>query len=244
VLLVLIPALRKRSQVSSARRGQKGRRTEEWTQVGSADSVDDPSGLTTTALLKAMAVKEADYGPTGDMPYNEGWAGTMLGLKARMSSSTNVLEPHVFYGSRAAGQVFVRIGPDERIEGGTTMMSNKHVRQISVLRVWSPPFQVNSDDGRLVTEEGSSLEVEGIVAPLSPNAGTWSDTRITGGPEGIVATRNAIDGLEHSWVYDLWLMDRIARRLSLEPLEARRIGPAWKVPYGLGRSLTPTLHKG
>ena len=243
MLLVLIPALRKRGQVSNAKREQEGRRTEEYTELGSVDSVNDPSGLTTGALLKAMAVKQPDYGPTEDEPYNEGWAGNMLGLKAKMSSSTNVLEPHVFWGTRGARQVFVRIGPDEKIEGGTTMMSNKHVRQITVLRVWSPSFQVNSEDGRLVAAGDSSPEVAGIVTGLSPSAGTWSDTRITGGPEGIVASRNGIDGLEHSWIYDLWLLERIAMRLSLAPLANARIGPAWKVPYGLGKSLTPKFKK-
>jgi hypothetical protein len=40
-------------------------------------------------------------------------------------------------------------------------------------------------------------------------------------------------------VYDLWLCERIAEAMDLTPLKPARIGPAWKVPYGLGKSLEP-----
>ena len=48
--------------------------------------------------------------------------------------------------------------------------------------------------------------------------------------------RRAAAAAEH----DLWLCERIADHLALEPLKPARIGTAWKVPYGLGRDLTPT----
>jgi hypothetical protein len=235
MLLVGVPAFRRRARVKRAQAAQLDRLPEDAVDVGSAGAISDPSDYSTLALLKALAVKPADYGPT-DYDYDEGWAGTMLGLKSRISSSTNVLEPHVFWGVRALGQVFIRLGPDEKIEGGTTMMSNRHIRAISVLRVESPTFQINSEEGTLRLDGPAPAEVEQLVNALPTSTPTWSDARISGGPEGIVATRDAIDGLENSWVYDLWLMERIAERLSLPPLRDARIGPAWKVPYGLGRS--------
>jgi hypothetical protein len=239
MLLVGVPAFRRRARATKARAAQQSRLREGEVAIGSAGAIPDPSDYGTDALLKAMAVQAADYGPSGDMPYNEGWAGTMLGLKARISDSTNVLEPHVYWGVRGLGQVFIRLGPDEKIEGGTTMLSNRHLRAITVLRVDSPDFQVNSDEGTLRVAGSAPPEVESLIAGLTTSAPTWSDTRITGGPDGIVATRDAIDGIENSWAYDLWLLERIAERLSLVPLRDARIGPAWKVPYGLGKSLTP-----
>jgi hypothetical protein len=119
------------------------------------------------------------------------------------------------------------------------MMSNRHVRSITVLRVDSPQLQIDSDEGTLRLMSPAPAAVEQLVTGLASSQPTWSDARITGGPDGIVATRDAIDGIWNSWAYDLWLLERIAEQLQLEPLPKVRIGPAWKVPYGLGRSSTP-----
>ncbi len=240
VLAVLIPALRLRGRAGRARRAQARRRAAGDTQLGSAGAIDDPTTYSIDALLKALAVRPEDHGPTPDgMPHDEGWAGTMLGLKSRMSAASEVLEPHVHWGTRGGRQVFIRMGPDEKIEGGTTMLSNRHIRSITVLRVDAPPFDVRSDDGALRVSDGSPPEIRGLVGRLAPDTVTWSDVRIAGGPRGIVAARSAIDGTTGSWVYDLWLCEHIAQVLELPPLKAARIGPAWKVPYGLGRSLEP-----
>jgi hypothetical protein len=235
MLLVIPPALRRRAHATRARAAQRDRLPDEVIDVGSAGAISDPSDYSTGALLKALAVKPADYGPRGDTPYDEGWAGTMLGLKSRISDSTNVLEPHVYWGVRGLGQVFIRVGPDEKIEGGTTMLSNKHVRAITVLRVASPEFQHRSEDGTLRATSPAPPEIDDLLAGLTTSGTTWSDAHITGGPDGIVASRDAVDGIENSWAYDLWLLERIAERLALVPLPDARIGPAWKVPYGLGR---------
>jgi hypothetical protein len=173
------------------------------------------------------------------MPHDEGWAGTMLGLKSRMSAASTVLEPNVHWGTRGGRQVFIRMGPDEKLEGGTTMLSNRHIRSITVLRVDAPQFDVTSEDGGLRASDDSPPEIRGLVERLAPDDVTWSDVRIAAGPKGIVAARSAIDGTTGSWVYDLWLCERIAEGMDLTPLKPARIGPAWKVPYGLGKSLEP-----
>jgi hypothetical protein len=211
MVAVLVPALRRRARYKEVRR----------------------SGVTAQPRLDAMAVRPEDHGPTADgLPHDEGWAGTMLGLKSRISSSTSVLEPHVYWGTRDERQVFVRIGPDERIEGGTTMFSNRHIRAITVLRVDGPAFTWRP-------EEGVPPALAEALEDVDVNAIEWRGLFVAGGPHGLVATRSAIDGVENAWVHDLWLCEHIADAYGLEPLPPKRIGPAWKVPYGLGRSLTP-----
>src|SRR5262245_17699144 len=245
VLAVLIPALRLRGRVGRARRAQARRRGADTTELGSGPAIRDPSAYSIEALLKALAVRPEDHGPTADgMPYDEGWAGTMQGLKSRVSAASNVLEPHVHWGSRDGRQVFIRMGPDEKIEGGTTMLSNRHVRSITVLRVEAPVFDVSSEDGTLTASDDDPPEIRGLVDPLSSDEATWSDVRIAAGPKGIVAARAAIDGTAGSWVYDLWLLEHIARALDLAPLKPARIGPAWKVPYGFGKALEPDGKRG
>lgn len=236
VLAVAVPAIRSRRRWASAKDAQKSGRKESDTALGSAESIVDGGAYSSDALLKALAVKPEDHGPVGDLPHDEGWAGTMLGLKSKISTATNLLEAHFFWGSRAAGQVFIRIGPDEKIAGGTELYSNRHVRQITVLRVAAPQFTLGEQGGRPVAGHGSTAELEGILGAISSNAGVWTGIYAHGGDEGIVFSRGAVTAPQ-SWAYDLWLAERIGRALGLTPLPDQRIGPAWKVPYGLGRSL-------
>ena len=241
VTAVTVPALRLRRRAKRTRRAQTTRHSADTTPLASAASIDDPSGHSADAILKALAVKPEDHGPTGDgMPHDEGWAGTMLGLRSRISSSSSVLEPHVYWGTREGRQVFVRLGPDEKLEGGTTMFSNRHIRSITVLRVASPRFDLVAHHGRLEPSKDAPAEVRDVVSRLTADDVTWADARVTGGPNGIVAARSTIDGIASSWAYDLWLCEHLARSLGLQPLKPARVGPKWKVPYGLGRSRTPS----
>jgi hypothetical protein len=242
-LFIVIPALRRRGQASAAKRAQKTRRQAAGdVPIGAGEVIDDPSQFSTDAVLASLAIQPEDHGPAADgLPHNEGWAGTMLGLKSKVSSSSQVLEPHVYWGVHGRYQVFIRVGPDEKIEGGTTMFSNRHIRSITVVRVEAPEFSIESKGGELVASPDSPPEIQELVLPLAADKPTWSNTRIVGGPQGIVAHRSAIDGIENSWAYDLWLCERIADRLELPVLKPARVGPRWKVPYGLGRSLTPKI---
>lgn len=167
VVAVLIPALRARKRSKAAHRQQRRGRQSADTRLGSAAGIDDCAAYSTDALLKAMAIRPEDHGPAGEQPYDEGWAGTMLGLKSKISYATVVLEPHVYWGERAGGQVFIRVGPDEKIEGGTTMGTNRHVRQITVLRVAAPTFDLQVQDGRPVATADSDPSIAGELASLS-----------------------------------------------------------------------------
>ncbi|MBI4897404.1 MAG: hypothetical protein HY827_03450 [Actinobacteria bacterium] len=239
VVAVLIPALRSRKRSGAAQRQQRRGRQSADTRLGSATEIDDCAPYSTDALLKAMAIKPEDHGPGGGQPHDEGWAGTMLGLKSKISYATVVLEPHVYWGERPCGQVFIRVGPDEKLEGGTMMGTNRHVRQITVLRVAAPVFDLEVRDGRPTATADSDLSIAGALASLSQDEVVWQDLRVHGGADGIVVHRGAITA-PGFWIYDLWLAERIAGALTLEALPAARIGPAWKVPYGLGRAFEPS----
>ena len=77
------------------------------------------------------------------------------------------------------------------------------------------PFQVREDDGRLVAEPGAPPEVEDLVAGLAPDADVWRDLEVEGGPDGILARRPIkMKGNPQGYVYDLWLVERLADRLG------------------------------
>lgn len=216
----------RRRAKADKRQQRSGRKASEVT-LGSAGAIDDATKLAPDAVLKALAVV-----PESD-EYDEGEAGTMLGLKSKISHSVHVLEPHVYWGERAGRQVFVRVGPDEKIENGTTMGSNRHVRQITVLRVASPEFTLEGLD--LVN--GETPELAGALASIDKRSSVWDGFYAHGGADGIVLTRSAVTGPNY-WAYDLWLAERMATTLGLPALPPEKIGPAWKVPYELGRHFT------
>jgi hypothetical protein len=233
IAAVLIPALRYRARHKKAMARARGGVSEDSVATGSAASISDGATYSVEGLRKALAIKPEDHGPTESEPHDEGWAGTMLGLNSKISTATEILEPHIYWGRRALGQVFVRIGPDEQIEGGTMLGSNRHIRQITVLRVAAPEFKLDIVDGRPAVVEGAAPGIDNLFSRMSPVAEIWQDAAAQAGGEGIVISRGAITSPEF-WIYDLWLVEAIARELRLPALDDARIGPAWKVPYRLG----------
>lgn len=161
-------------------------------------------------------------------------------LQFRESSSSEVLEPHLRWGRLRGRQVFVRMGPDEKVEGDSMMpMSTKHLRTITVLRVAAPAFAAGVRDGAWALTGDPPAALRDLLAGVEADEATWEDVDVFGGPEGIVVCRNRMALVGEEWAYDLWLAERIADALGLEPLPGARIGPSWTVPYGLGRSRTP-----
>lgn len=235
IAAVLIPALRARARHRKAMQRSRGGVGEDSVALGSSAAVSDGATFSVDGLRKALAVKAEDHGPTDSEPHDEGWAGTMLGLRSKISTATEVMEPHVYWGERELGQVFVRVGPDEEIEGGTMLLSNRHIRQITVLRVAAPEFKLDVVDGRPAVVEGAAPGIENLFSRMSSVDEIWQDAAAQGGPEGIVVCRSALTSPEF-WIYDLWLAEAIARELRLPALDHARIGPAWRVPYGVGRT--------
>jgi len=175
--------------------------------IGSAASIADAGQVPWRDLLDALAVE-----PEGN--YHEGWMGTMLGLKTKWSTSTTVLEAHRMWGHRSGREVKIRLGPDEKIEGGTELYSNKHIRAITTIEVALPAFELAGDGGAVSAESDVPTEVQGVLAQLRPSPEIWDKVRITAGPSGITANRPAVIDPLNSWLYDLWLCERIAAALG------------------------------
>lgn len=234
VLAVLIPALRGRRRSKQARAAQETGIQPATVALGSASSISDGGAYSTEALRRALSIAEEDWGPVGDLPHNEGAAGEALGLKTKINTSTELLDPNLMWGTREYGQVFIRIGPDEKIEGGTELYSNRHIRQLTTLRVQSPEFVMAERGGRPAVVEGSAPGVAEVLSQIQPNAAVWEGFTAKGGPEGIVSSRQLVSEPDF-WVYDLWLLEAIARGAEFPALDETRIGPAWIIPYGVGR---------
>jgi hypothetical protein len=171
------------------------------------------------------------------LPARHRWMARMLGLRSRMSSATELLEPHVFWGERGGRQVHVRLGPDEKIAGGTTMLSNRHVRLITVVRAELPEARIVAHDGTLRDEGRGSAEIAGLLAGIGSSPDAWDGVRVVCGPDGAVASRPAVTDAIHGWLYDLWLCERLADGLAAPALPPVDVGPGWTIPYGLGRRL-------
>jgi hypothetical protein len=75
------------------------------------------------------------------------------------------------------------------------------------------PFRVRDDDGRLVAEQGAPPEVEAFLAELAPAPAVWRKVVVEGGPDGITARRQ-VTAHPQGYVYDLWLVERLADRLG------------------------------
>lgn len=240
MVLVLRWALRGRARYGRHRRAEGARRGGNALDRGSAARIPDGGEYKNEALLRALSIKPEDHGPDDQgNPHDEGWAGTMLGLRSKISSSTDLLEPHLYWGPRAGGQVFVRIGPDEEIEGGSELYSERHLRSITALRVDAPEFELEGASGRPRAVGESPAQLLRALDQIGSNPDLWDRLLVIGGPQGVVATRPSGGSEFGGWVYDLWLLERLAAVMELDALPNARVGPAWKVPYGLGRSAKP-----
>jgi len=159
--------------------------------IGSAASIADAGQVPWRDLLDALAVEP-------ESNYHEGWMGTMLGLETKWSTSTSVLEAHRMWGQRS----------------GRELYSNKHIRAITTIEVALPAFELAGDGGTVSAESEVPTEVRGVLAQLRPSPEIWDQLRITAGPNGITANRPAVIDPLNSWLYDLWLCERIAAALG------------------------------
>ena len=166
-----------------------------------------------------------------------------LGLRARIAPPVGVgigAQPHVLWGTRGGFQVFVRLGVDE-VGEGLELLNTRGLRQIVVVRAAFPTFQLHGKDGTVTPAGGSAPPpaVATVLAELDNDPARWNDLVVVAGPEGLVTSRPQLPERDADWTQDLRLVERLVAATSAEPLLAERIGPAWKVPYGVAGKRRP-----
>jgi hypothetical protein len=86
-----------------------------------------------------------------------------------------------FSGTRHGRRVALRMGVIPRIRGNG--YNEVHVKAPVA------PFRLRVTDGRPAVQEGSSPDVEQLVASLAPAPEVWRKLEVDGGPDGILARR-------------------------------------------------------
>ena len=110
-----------------------------------------------------------------------------------------------FSGMRHGRHVALRMGVIPRMNG-------KGYNEVELDAVVAP-FRLGSVDGRPAVEDGGSPELAGLLAGLAAAPGVWRKLEVEGGPQGIVA-RRPVTAHPQGYLYDLWLIERIADRLA------------------------------
>jgi hypothetical protein len=110
-----------------------------------------------------------------------------------------------FSGTRHGRSVAVRIGIVPSIRG-------KGMNEVEVDAAVAA-FRMGAENGSLVAEPGAMPEVAEVLAELAPSPKVWRDVVVEGGPEGIRA-RRPVTSHPQGYVYDLWLVERLADRLG------------------------------
>jgi len=110
-----------------------------------------------------------------------------------------------FAGTRHGRRVALRIGIVPKLNG-------KGMNEVDVSAAVAP-FRVTVEDGRLVADAGALPEVSAVLAQIAPAPRAWKGLVVEGGPGGSRA-RRPVTAHPQGYVYDLWLLERLADRLG------------------------------
>jgi hypothetical protein len=233
VAYLLTYGLRQRSIAMRQLRGRLGKGDPSARTPGSASGIADGGQVPVSELFAALRVAKVPELDAEGEPNDI--AGLGLTLRegytpyTRSGSAPRAGEPQVIMGKRNGHQVFIRQGQI----GDTTSPGvwGRKLRHITTVRVAAPEFELNADDGRLNPKPGAPGEVMGVLTDLSPSPDVWHELRVVGGPEGIVASRGYAGDFLGGWIYDLWLVERLAAKLEARPLPDVRLRWDWTPPY-------------
>ena len=205
-------------------------------QTGSAAQIPDAGAIGWPSLLDALSTRRIDP----DKSDRDSGPGNSVAETLGLQSPTAVgrFEPTLIYGVRHGRQVFIRIGIDETY---LTSFATRHMRQITVLRVDVPDFELVGERGVLRAESAEaavSAGLRAVLQALRPSPEVWDRLLVVGGAEGIVASRPVPHRVRvrFQWLYDLWLVERIADVLRAPALPSARLDQSYLVPYWLGRA--------
>src|SRR5262245_18122086 len=169
---------------------------------GRADEIDDASLYGWEVVWEALKTE-----PPTDNPST---ITEELGLdqEQELSQTTSDMPATELSGTRHGRAVALRMGVVP------TVWRDRGANEVQV-QAAVVPFQIREDDGRLVAETGALSEVEELLAGLAPAPDVWRDLEVEGGPDAILARRPIkMKGNPQGYVYDLWLVERLADRLG------------------------------
>ena len=167
---------------------------------GRAAEIDDPGALGWEVVWEALKTEPPAESPS-TITEEHG-----LGDEHDLVQANSDMPATEFSGTRHGRPVALRMGVVPSIWRG---------RGAYEVHLQSPvlPFRVHDDDGRLVAEEGALPEVDELLAGLAPAPSVWREVTVEGGPDGILA-RRPVTAHPQGYVYDLWLVERLADRLG------------------------------
>jgi hypothetical protein len=198
---------------------------------GSAATIADGGQVPAQELRGALGVRgETDQ----DADAEDAGTGAMLGLcyhRFRHNGS-GLWDPTVYDGTRNGHQVFIRLGRNAAVRGPG--INARRLRHLSAVRVAVSPFELVAADGRLKPKTPVPPAVDALLAQLAPSPDVWRDLRVVAGPAGLVASRAYAQDWVSGWIYDLWLLERLAAVLHGAPLPPEALGREWTPPYGMG----------
>ena len=167
---------------------------------GLAAEIADPAGLGWEMLWEALKTEAPD---------DDSLVLTQeLGLDEERSIRTSYersLPATEFSGTRHGRAVALRIGIVPNARG-------KAVNEVEV-ETSVAPFRIETKDGRLIAEAGAMPEVDELLGELVPDQRMWRELVVEGGADGIRA-RRPVTAHPQGYVYDLWLVERLADRLG------------------------------
>jgi hypothetical protein len=169
---------------------------------GRAAEISDAGGLSWEVVWEALKTEPpAEDPPT--LTYELG-----LDQEREITDGYNAeFSGTEFSGTRHGRHVTLRIGVIPGIRG-------KAYNEVHVLAA-VPAFRLRVEDGRIAADAGAPPEVEEVLGQLAPGPETWRGLEVEGGPDEIVARRPiTARGNQRGYVYDLWLVERLAERLG------------------------------
>lgn len=212
-------------------------------QPGTAVEIADGGQVPAQELLGALAVvpdvEDLEASTTGDdaeevdATDDEG-TGKRLGLHYHpFHHRDDVWDPTIYEGSRNGHQVFIRLGRNASVRGPGIGM--RRLRGVCVVRVAAPEFELLAEGGSLRSKGELPPAIEQALGQIQPSPDVWHDLRVLSGPDGLVASRAVAGDWLGGWIYDLWLLERLASVGGGKRLKNQRLVRAWEPPYEMGK---------
>jgi hypothetical protein len=167
---------------------------------GCATEIADPARLGWQVLWEALKTEPAAEDPS-TLTHELGLDREQEIVSA-WGGSTYATE---FSGTRHGRPVALRMGIIPRVRG-------KAYNEVH-LTATVPAFRLAVSGGRPTVEDGSRPEIEDVLAGLAPAPDVWKKLEVEAGSGGIVA-RRPVTAHPQGYLYDLWLIERLADRLG------------------------------